>query len=551
MKSSRAVTLMAILSVLALIAVPAAADDSDAADIVSVSLSGGDIPPIDPIDVVISNGGTATIKMFIINETSSYVNLQTKHVVMKDQGLEISATYALLDGSSAELIRPHPDADSEEVRSDYIAVLTVTITADIYADPAEIPIEYGVDVTYMFGSGADDAPHTLVIPLNITVDSTFYSGDAYNRFFGVFPNTLDAPLNSPWFTAAVTMAIWIVATILVSNFVIPVFTKMAGNRKTDVEKKSIKRGLTETVTLLMIVIAFNECAQIVGASAELIHTISSVSNVLYVMIGALISWQIYLFIITAILNGLDEAVDMEGIDMTLLPLFKMLGKLIIGVAAVTLILATFGVDLAGIMVSAGVVTLGITFGAQEMLNQFFSGIVLLSTRPFKKGDYVQINNDVYVVHRVRLMFTEFENWDKDRIVTMPNNVVSAATITNLTRGSPHTRIFIYVTVAYDADLTKAKELMIKAAKMHPHTLKDDIAPIGAGTRLTRFMDSGIEYRLAVFVDDFDNSSHYAGQIREIMYKLFKDGGIEIPYNRVEVTFRDDGKRRPYDNGSNE
>lgn len=329
--------------------------------------------------------------------------------------------------------------------------------------------------------------------------------------------------------------------------VIPLFTKLVGTRKTPAEKKSIRSTLTKTISVLMIVVAINECLNIVGTSAEIMSVVSTWSLVFYVIIGAILSWQIYMFIVTAIINGLDEAADIDGIDNSLIPLFKMLGRLVICVLAATIILAAFGVDLAGIMVSAGVITLGITFGAQEIISQFFSGIMLLATRPFKKGDYISLNGTTYIVHKVKVMYTEFENWDKDQIITMPNNAVTAATMINYTKGDPRTRIFIYMSVAYNADLTLAKELMIQAANMHPHVIKDKTC-IPPNTRLTNFLDSGIEYRLACYVDDYDLSAHYAGQIREIIYKLFKDNNIEIPYNRLQIDILSDcdGRKRASD-----
>ena len=50
------------------------------------------------------------------------------------------------------------------------------------------------------------------------------------------------------------------------------------------------------------------------------------------------------------------------------------------------------------------------------------------------------------------------------------------------------------------------------------------------------------------IDDYDMSAHYAGQIREIIYKLFLDNGVEIPYNRLEVDLRSvcDGRKREGD-----
>ena len=89
--------------------------------------------------------------------------------------------------------------------------------------------------------------------------------------------------------------------------------------------------------------------------------------------------------------------------------------------------------------------------------------------------------------------------------------------------------------------------MIKAAEMHPHVITDG-SESKPSTRLTNFLDSGIEYRLACFVDDFDGSANFAGQIREIIFKLFQDNGIEIPYNRLEVSMLEpcDGKKKESD-----
>lgn len=244
--------------------------------------------------------------------------------------------------------------------------------------------------------------------------------------------------------------------------------------------------------------------------------------------------MVYLFIVTAFLKGINEAAEVDGMDMSLLPLFKMIGKLVIIVFAVCAALAAFGVDFAGIMVSAGVVTLGITLGAQEILGQFFSGIVLLASRPFKKGDFIQINGTTYRVRKVRLMYTELENWDFDQIVTMPNNTVSAATLVNLSSMDyRRTRVFIYVDVAYGTDIDKAKASLEAAGRKHPHVINDGSC-IPPNARVTEFADSGVTMRLACYVDDFNNSAHYAGQIRELVYKQLNEDGIEIPYNRIQV-----------------
>ena len=541
MNSKRTMAIIAIIVMMSLLFVPMSADGSDA------EITVGDISVVVPGHSVtkdvsgatinlmvagleVSNNRSTEIPVYITNNSASAMNISATGTTGKD--LSVSSV------PDKNVIFPG-GASSEKS----ICLLTITISATEYAKSQTD----SADVLVLITDVSDGSEISIDIHMDIDVESNYYSQHAFNQFFGILPNTLPSPMPNEWFTAAVTLVIWILATIVVSYLVIPILTKLVGFRKTSDERRKLKKTLTKLITILMFVIAVNECAQIVGAGPEISHSMSALSTVLYVILGAMIGWEIYLFIITSFFRNAEDSIEVDGFDTSLIPLFKMIGKLVISVLAVAIALASFGVDLGGILMSAGVVSLGITLGAQNILGQFFSGIVLLSTRPFKKGDYVKLNDTVYIVRKVKLMYTEFNNWDKDQIITIPNNVVSAASIVNLTKDSKNTRIFVYMDVAYGANLTLAKELMIKAAMMHPHVIKDGSEPM-PGTRLTAFLDSGIEYRLACFVDDFDNSSHYAGQLREIMYKLFLDNDVEIPYNRLEVTLLEpcDGKKKESD-----
>ena len=535
----RRTTYVLLLVLMLSVAVPVAmGGDSDAAEqsdvIVNVDGSG------DSITLDMDSGTSKTATLYITNNSDSYLSLD---VPTYDSDLISSSAKITVNGAESNLIYPKGDSDGR-----HIAVVIITVSVDRLTDTQTVEGNLTLrftDVTVESTDGSNVFERQ--VPFTVNVNSVYTSEGSYNQFFGLFPNTLPAPLNEPWFTAVVTLVLWIVITIVVCELVIPQLTKIVGSRKTATEKKKLTQTLTKTISVLMFVVAVNECLNIIGTNAEIMSMVSTWSLVLYVLIGSVLAWQVYIFLVTAIINGLNDAVDVDGIDSSLIPLFRLIGKVVICVLAATIILAAFGVDLAGIMVSAGVITLGITFGAQEIISQFFSGIVLLSTRPFKKGDYISLNGTTYIVHKVRIMYTEFENWDRDQIVTMPNNAVTSATMINYTKGDPRTRIFIYMSVAYDADLTLAKELMIKAANMHPHVIKDKSC-VPPNTRLTNFLDSGIEYRLACYVDDYDLSAHYAGQIREIIYKLFKDNGVEIPYNRLQIDILSDcdGKKRPDD-----
>ena len=521
MNTRRMAVLAAVITLAALLAACAPASEAlSQDDLYFNTLDDGDMR------VSFGSGETATVDLYVTNQSSSAVAIGVGSITGLGDSIESSYSIEVLNSSnpSSGVLMPAGQNGS-------IAIITLTLKADLYADTGT----FTGSVRILANAIGDDSGYVeYEMPITVEVSSVFTEGDSYNKFFGIYPNTLGAPLDSVWFTALATLVLWIIATIIVSEVVIPLFTRLVGSRKTPEEKKSLTKRLTMQITVVMFVIAINECTHIVGANAEISHLIGALSNVVYVVIGALMAWMVYMFIVTAFLKGIDEAADVDGMDMSLLPLFKMIGKLVITVLAVCAALAAFGVDFAGIMMSAGVVTLGITLGAQEILGQFFSGIVLLASRPFKKGDFIQINGTTYRVRKVRLMYTELENWDFDQVVTMPNNAVSSATLVNLSSDDyRRTRVFVYVDVAYGTDLDKAKASLEAAGRKHPHVITDGSC-VPPNARVTEFADSGVTIRLACYVDDFNNSAHYAGQIRELVYKQLNEDGIEIPYNRVQV-----------------
>lgn len=519
--SSRRIAVIALALVLLAVTLPAAMSDSEANitadDIIVIGVNNG--------EVSVGSNSSSEATFYVTNKTSSAVWIK---VDVSGFGSDLTASSSItVDGDAKSLLMPYDDSDP----SASIATVRITFSADEYADTASHTgvITFTANDVY----GGDPSAISEEVSFTVNVSSVLSSGDAYNRFFGIWANTLDGQLGKPWFTALVTLILWMIATVIVVELIVPIFTRIFGNRKTDAEKKKLRRGLTRSVSGMMFFVAINECARILGAGTEAISMLGKISWVFYIVFGVSIAWQVYLFMITAFLRGFEKASDIEGMDTSLLPLFKMIGELVIGVAAVCAILSVFGVDLAGIIVSAGVVSLGITLGAQSTLNQFFSGIVLLATRPFKAGDFVRIGGETYIVRKVSLMYTEFKNWDGDQVVTMPNSSVSSATVINLTRGNPWTRIALYIDVAYGSDIQLCKSCLINAAKKHPHVIADGtVTP--PSPRLTEFADSGITFKLAVWVDDFDNSAVYAGQIRELIYKELVDHGVEIPYNRLQV-----------------
>jgi small-conductance mechanosensitive channel len=499
----------------------------------SISIPGTEAPE-KPISLVLGNGESTSWNINVVNRTTEKY-LEAKFTVVSE-----CEDVKVTEKPSNGLIVPMNGVDHANVLSG-----TLKIAVNDYVDLNEnAHLKLIIDV-----NDVDEKlnPVSVTVDFDIEIKTIFDTSGSYNKFLEIFENRLPAPFNSPIVPFLVTIVFWMVVAALATRLIAPRLARALDKHTTTDDALKFEKAISKLILILVFFLSIDQGLSILGADAVLISDFVRFSFIIYVVITLLIAWKIYLVLAQGILSRFEDNDD-SAIDMTLLPLLKMIGKIIFWVVGAAAILGSLGVDLQGILVSAGVVSLGITMGAQNVLSQFFSGIVLLMTRPFKKGDFLKINDKVYIVQKVRLMFTEFTGWDRDQIITMPNNAVTAATIVNLTREDEAYRLYVYFSVAYGVDLKKAEEVMLKVANESPVVLHDSehAAP---NVRMTGFEDSGIELRLGVTVRDFNGTITDASALRMAVYQAFVDNDIEIPYNRLEVTMLNDcfkGEKRPGD-----
>lgn len=479
--------------------------------------------PEESVPVTLANGEKSEWTVHIVNVSEKYLSVSFSYVLdSKDIKVTGLPKACLLD----------PEGNSGRNESEGVISFNVDSLSQSHDS---IILDVVVSVTDIT---AKDSPVENHIIFDIKVNSVFDNADLYNKFFGLIPNTLPEPLNSPILTALVTMiacalVTWILAKLLISRIA---FRLSKSATEDDADK--LQSGTQWFLVLLVTLFSVNLGLKIMGADSTIMSSVSWVTYILGIVLMAIILWKVYMFIIESMFRSMENNSIESPLDTSLIPLFRMIGRIVFWVAGTSAILGACGVDLQGILISAGVISLGITLGAQNVLSQFFSGLVILTTRPFKAGDFLQINGTVYIVQSVKLMYTEFKNWAGDAIITMPNNVVTASTISNMTKGDEICKQYVYFSVAYGTDLDKAQSVMIEAAKKCDLVV-EDAKHEGPTTRVTSFLASGVEIRLAVYTPTFDDTGAAAGKIRALVYEAFKENDIEIPYDRVQIDILSD------------
>lgn len=386
-----------------------------------------------------------------------------------------------------------------------------------------------LDLTFNVEDVPTNIEYNLTFAIGLNVLSSIGGEGYFNNVLGVYP--LGSSFNDPVYAALFTFVIWLSFGALIAYIAIPLILRSF--RRKNTINGDFTGGLGTSVLLVAIVAGIGQTLRVYGSPDNLISMADFMSMVLYIALGAIISWKTYLIFVDRMFR--KKSSSKTGLDESLIPLLYMIGKITIAVFAVAGIFSALGGNLLSILAGAGIVGLAISLGAQNTLNQFFSGLSLLMARPFREGDIVKVGSEVTVlkVNKVGFMNTAFYHNNNEQIISMPNDIVAKSTIYNYTSENMYFHLYTYFSVAYGSDIDKAKEIILKVAMENPNVMKGGEVSMPS-VRMTALEASSITIRLSIHVYDYNNSFSTDGVIREKVYNEFLKNGIEIPYPKLDV-----------------
>lgn len=226
------------------------------------------------------------------------------------------------------------------------------------------------------------------------------------------------------------------------------------------------------------------------------------------------------------------------LDDTALPLLNKIVRFLVVGAGILVALEHLGVDITPLLAGAGVVGLAVSFAAKDTLSNLIAGILLILDRPFQVGDRIEIwtapaeTGTWGDVVEIGLRATKIRNPD-NLIIVIPNNEIMRRDIVNYTASGQHIRLRIPIAIAYDADVQKARELYLEAAR-GVQGVKSDPEPV---VILRRFGESSIDLELRVWIEDARQRRAIGDEITERVKEGFKEGGVEIPYPKRDLYLR--------------
>jgi small-conductance mechanosensitive channel len=180
-----------------------------------------------------------------------------------------------------------------------------------------------------------------------------------------------------------------------------------------------------------------------------------------------------------------------------------------------------GIDLGGLAVVFGLLSVGIGFGLQNVTSNFIAGLILLFERPIEVGDRVTVGDTEGDVVAINIRSTTIRSLNNISII-VPNSQFISERVTNWSHGDPRIRLEIEVGVSYNSDLELVTRALKEVADEHPDVLKAPESTV----LLKGFGDSSWNMLLRV-----------CSEINCAIVGKFRDHQIEIPYPQRDLHFR--------------
>lgn len=256
------------------------------------------------------------------------------------------------------------------------------------------------------------------------------------------------------------------------------------------------------------------------------------SKVVLALVVLCVGW----WLINRVTASLQKLLALRHIDLALQRFIGTLANVVLKILLLVSVASTIGIETTSFVAAIGGATVAIGLALQGSLANFAGGVLILLFRPFRIGDWIEAQGVSGTVDSIQIFHTVLRTGD-NRTVILPNGNLSNGIITNTNR-QPTRKITFDIGVDYDADLQKAREILLDLAK-DPRVLQTP-APEAVVAALG---DSSITVSLRIWVNtgDFGGVTNMLnGEIRDRL----RAEGIDIPFPQRVIRVMQEEAKQP-------
>jgi small conductance mechanosensitive channel len=252
------------------------------------------------------------------------------------------------------------------------------------------------------------------------------------------------------------------------------------------------------------------------------------------IIGAILIFLIGKWAARAIQSLVVKIMRKNNLDETLVTFVESIVYILLLIVVVLASLSTLGVQTTSFVAILGAAGLAIGLALQGTLGNVGSGVMLISFRPFKVGDFVTAGGETGTVAGISIFATVLHTLD-NKVVTVPNSAVTAGNITNFSEKEVR-RIDLTFGIGYGDDLKFAKETLEKIMHDDDRVLSDPAPFVG----VTSLGDSSVNFVFRPWVKSADYWDVYF-DMHEKVKLTFDEKGISIPFPQMDIHLNKTGE----------
>ncbi len=335
--------------------------------------------------------------------------------------------------------------------------------------------------------------------------------------------------NSPIIIALLIILAYFLIAVIIDLFLNKVIKRLVSKTKTkfdDYFVSSIRLPVFISIFLTGIIISFD----VIKLPKTDISLYKSIINTLLVLFWGIAAFRI---IKNFVDKGINKIFEFAGLQRDIIPLLVVIIRIVVILASIMTILAVWKIDITPFLASAGIVSIIIALAAKDTFANLFGGISLFLDKPFKIGDYIELDDkDRGEVVFIGARSTRIKTRD-DILITIPNSIIANSKIVNESAPVRNFRVRVPVSISYDSDIDRVEQILIDLAKQNENVLPDPVPRV----RFRAFGDSSLNLELLCWAHEPAIRGLTIHELNKAIYKKFKDEGIQIPFNQLDVHFK--------------
>lgn len=288
--------------------------------------------------------------------------------------------------------------------------------------------------------------------------------------------------------------------------------------------------------LVVLLVAEKSINQIDALSYGFRSVVSDIAYILYSLLVLIALWRIINSVTQWYLQEAAEKTDSQ-LDNQMVPFLRRILLIVLVVIVGIIVLGHFEIEISGLVATLGIGSLAVALAAQEALSDTIGGLVIMADRPFRIGDRIEIQElgTWGDVEDIGLRSTRIRTPD-NRMVIVPNSVVSKSLVVNYAYPNTEYRIEMHVGVAYGTDLELARNTLINAVKNVEGVDPDH--PVEA--LFIEFGDSALVFRVRWWLNSYVDTRRMFDKANTAMYNALNQAGIAIPFPQRDVHLKVEG-----------